>query len=89
MTASLTLKELTDACTVYTPNELTIKTKLKERYGKRIFILTKNTCLTIVCFIDTVYDINLKAWYEKKSCNKQKERLKIIESAAAIIREDI
>jgi len=84
-----TLKELVDACTVYTPNELTIKTKLKEKYGKRIFISTKSSSLTIVCFIDTVYDVNLRVWYKNKNCNEQEERLKIIESAAAIIREDI
>lgn len=84
-----TLKELADACTEYIPNELTIKTKLKERYEERILISIKSASLTIVCFIDMIYDVNLRAWYEKKIRNEQAERLKIIKSVAAIIREDI
>lgn len=81
------MAELKDVCKDFTPDKK-IKSKLIEIYGKKIVITTKNRSLTIICFTDVQHDLLNKAWYEKKS-NEKEEHLRILERAAAIIREDI
>ena len=73
---------------IFIPDDKTIK-KLSQRYGKRIIITTKSKSSSIICFTDAHHDILSKAWYENKKANEKYERLRILEAAAAIIREDI
>lgn len=85
-----TLAELKDVCKNFIPDEKTIKSKLIERYGEKIVITIKNISLTSICFIHVQHDFLNKA----KKSNEKKERLRILETAAAIIiyniiREDI
>lgn len=43
---------------------------------------------TIISFRDAHAHILSKVWYDNKSSNLQAERLRIVEAAASIIRED-
>ncbi|CAH1108371.1 unnamed protein product [Psylliodes chrysocephalus] len=83
-----TLNELGNVCKTRTIDNRTLKVLLKLRYGYKIIIYKKSGTSTFICLVDNHHDILNQAWYEKKKLNK-KERLKIFEAAAAIIREDI
>jgi len=84
-----TLAELRDLLGEDAPADVTIQTKLIEKYGKSIIITVKPNKMTIICFRDTQTAILTNAWYENKKLKPAKERLRIVETAAAIIREDI
>ncbi|KAJ8872407.1 hypothetical protein PR048_026011 [Dryococelus australis] len=60
--------------------------KLIEKYGESV--TAKDGRKVTICFIDTGINI-LNAWYENKKKNASEERLRIVETAAAIIRQDI
>ncbi|KAE9522981.1 hypothetical protein AGLY_016612 [Aphis glycines] len=85
-----TLTELVNAITSdFFPDAKTIIYKLTARYGKDIIITTKHAKLTIICFLDTQKKILCESWYENKKSNVSEERLRVVEAAAAIIKEDI
>ncbi|KAL4105063.1 hypothetical protein QTP88_020338 [Uroleucon formosanum] len=85
-----TLTELVNAITSdFIPDAKTIIYKLTARYGKDIIITTKHAKLTIICFLDTQKKMLCQSWYENKKSNVSEERLRVVEAAAAIIREDI
>lgn len=69
------------------PHWKTVKFRLLERYGSDIFITSNKS--HVVCFKNTGFKIITDAWYEQRlSCEKD-ERRRIVETAAAIIVEDI
>lgn len=84
-----TLAELKDMMKDYVPDDKTIITKLIARYGNNIVITTKSKSLTIICFRGTASNILTNSWYEEKKQNHCDERLRIVEAAASIIKEDI
>lgn len=85
-----TLSELKEVVTTdFIPDPKTIISKLIEHYGKKIIITPKQGQLTIICFIESQFTSLSKTWYEKKKSNPSEERLRIVEAAAQIIREDI
>ncbi|XP_014616400.1 PREDICTED: uncharacterized protein LOC106793738 [Polistes canadensis] len=85
--SQFTLKELKDVLTGYVPDDKTIISRLQQKYLTNIIITKKVGAFTIISFRDA--HILSKAWYENKNLNPQEERLRIVEAAAAIIREDI
>ncbi|GFW15272.1 SWIM-type domain-containing protein [Trichonephila clavipes] len=87
--SQFTLKELRDVLTGYIPNDKTIITRLQQKYLTDIIITTKVKSFTIILFRDTQANILSKAWYDNKKRDPEEERLRIVEAAAAIIREDI
>lgn len=52
-----TLQELKKVLIDYVPDDKTIISKLIERYGKNIVIITKSAAMTIICFRDTQTNI--------------------------------
>ena len=84
-----TLNELKDVSKITSLDNRTIKVRLKLKYGDKIIITEKSGALTFICLIDNHHDILNQAWYEKKKINNEEERLRVIEAAASIIREDI
>ncbi|KAE9523143.1 hypothetical protein AGLY_016457 [Aphis glycines] len=44
---------------------------------------------SVVCFKNTGFKVLTNAWYDSKKANEEEERLRIVEAAATIIREDI
>lgn len=87
--SQFTLKELKDVLTEYVPDDKTIITKLQQKYLTDVIITKKIGAFTIIYFRDAQVNVLSKAWYENKKSTPAKERLRIVESAAAIIREDI
>ena len=84
-----TLNELSNVCKTATLDYRTIKIRLKLKYGDKLIITEKLGSSTFICLKDSQHDILNKAWYEKKNANKKEKRFRILEAAAAIIREDI
>lgn len=82
-----TLEELKEIPKDYVPANPTIISKLIER--NNVVITTKSKSMTIICFRDTQTNILCKSWYENRKQNPKEERLRIVEAAASIIREDI
>lgn len=62
---------------------------MKVKYGNKIIISEKSGTSTFICFVDNHHEILNQGWYEKRKFNEKEERLRILEAAAAIIREDI
>lgn len=87
--SQFTLKELKDVLTGYVPDDKTIITRLQQKYLTDIVITKKVGAFTIISFRDAQANILSKAWYESKKIDPEAERLRIVEAAAAIIREDI
>ena len=84
-----TLAELKSIGKNSTIDKRTIKKQLMLRYGDNVIITEKAGSSSFVCFIDSHHDILNKAWYEKRKADEKEERFRILEAAAAIIREDI
>lgn len=84
-----TINELKEICKRDPPDDKTIKIKLKEKYGPRIIITDKRGSSAIICFNDKQHEILTKSWYSNRKQNESEERLRILKTAAAIIREDI
>ncbi|GFY39353.1 SWIM-type domain-containing protein [Trichonephila inaurata madagascariensis] len=87
--SQFTLKELRNVLTGYVSDDKTIITRLQQKYLTDVIITTKVKDLTIIFFRDTQVNILSKDWYDNKKGDSEKERLRIVEAAAAIIREDI
>jgi hypothetical protein len=83
------MKELLDQVTGYVPDERTVKENLKKRYGEEVIITSHRPKGTTVCFRDTGYKLLTNSWYNDRKVDKQQERLRIVQAAADIIREDI
>lgn len=87
--SQFTLKELKDVLTGYVPDDKTIITLLQQKYLTDIIVTKKVGAFTIISFRDAHTNILSKAWYDGKKLDTEAERLRIVEAAAAIIREDI
>lgn len=59
------------------------------KYGDNIIITTSRGKKAVVCFKNTGFKVLTNAWYNSKKANEEEERLRIVEAAATIIREDI
>lgn len=66
-----------------------LKCKLREYYGDAITITEIPGKPGVVCFGGLTNEILTAKWYEDKRQNMHEERNRIIETAAAIIRQDI
>ncbi|CAH2090972.1 unnamed protein product [Euphydryas editha] len=84
-----TLNELQEVCKTTTLDNRTIKLRLKVKYGDKLIITEKSGASTFICLVDNYHHILNQAWYENKKMNKTEERLRVLDAAAAIIREDI
>lgn len=60
------LSDLINRLKDYVPSELTVKRKLKEKYGDEIIIVTNTKKVTAICFRNTGYTILSNHWYEQK-----------------------
>lgn len=87
--SQFTLKELKDVLTGYVPDDKTIISRVQQKYLTNIVITKKVGAFTIISFRDAQGNILSRAWYESKKIDPEAERLRIVEAAAAIIREDI
>ena len=70
-------------------SEKTLKKKLEEHFGDNVIIASRRGKTPVVCFKDTGFKILNKAWYEQRLLSPAEERLPILKTAAATIREDI
>lgn len=84
-----TMTDLINSVTGYVPTERTIKKRLIENYGDDILISVQKKKVTTICFRDTGYKILTNAWYNARNTDDQEERLRIVRTAAEIVREDI
>lgn len=73
----------------YRPDIKTVKDRLLKKYGSDILISTSANKKPVVCFKNTGYQILTDSWYQHKSLSEKEERRRIVETAAAIIVEDI
>lgn len=73
----------------YRPSAIVLKKKLKEKYGEDIIIADTKSKATVVCFRGTGNKILNEAWYSRKEQDEKLERLRIVKTAAAIVREDL
>lgn len=69
----------------------TIKAKLHETYGDRVLFKpgTNRFNIPVICFRDIGYKLLNDAWYHTREKNNADERMRIVRSAADIIRQDI
>ncbi|XP_029341748.1 uncharacterized protein LOC100571724 isoform X2 [Acyrthosiphon pisum] len=72
-----------------TCDEKTLKNKLINKYGDDIIITKSHGRKSVVSFKNTGFKVLTNAWYDSKKENEEEERLRIVEAAATIIREDI
>ena len=66
-----------------------LKTKLQEKYGSDIIITTLHKKTPIVCFRKSGDKLLCNSWYNERLHSEEEERLRIVRTAAAIIKEDI
>lgn len=66
-----------------------LKTKLQEKYGNDVIITTLQRKTPIVCFRKSGDKLLCNSWYNEKLHSEKEERLRIVRTAAAIIKEDI
>lgn len=66
-----------------------MKTRLKQKYGDRIIITQNQKNAPVVCFREMGMKILINSWYTMKKNDEREERLRIVETAAAIIKEEI
>lgn len=72
----------------YIPERKTVIQHLLERYGEDV-IISKIKQSTIVCFKNTGHKILTDAWYNEKRSSEREERLRLVETAADVILEEI
>lgn len=84
-----TLPEILKDFKGYIPTFKTLKARLIKKYGDEIIVTDEKNQNQVICFRNTGYKILTNSWYDSKKSNPQEERLRVIEAAAAIIREDI
>ncbi|KMQ90383.1 hypothetical protein RF55_9871 [Lasius niger] len=65
-----------------------LKIKLMEEYGDGVVFATMRNKPTIVCFRGFGLKL-INSWYTEKAKDKKAERMRIVETAGTIIREDI
>jgi hypothetical protein len=70
-------------------SDKTLKNKLEEHFRDAVIIASRRGKTPVVCFKDTGFKILNNAWYERRLLNPEEVRLRIVKTAAAIIREDI
>lgn len=83
------MDELMDQISGEKPEMKWAKTKMVEKYGERIIFSKIRTHKTVVCFRDVGEKILNDAWYESRSNNNVDECIRVVQTAAAIIRKDI
>lgn len=66
-----------------------LKSRLKQKYKKSVICTEITGKLTVFSFLGTAHDILSTQWYESREKNEVDERLRIFQTAAAIIKEDI
>ena len=66
-----------------------LKTKLQEKYGSDVIITHLQKKTPIVCFRKSGDKLLCNSWYNERLHSEEKERLRIVRTAAAIIKEDI
>ena len=66
-----------------------LKSKLIDYYGDNVTITEIPGKCSVVSFRDTFHKIIHDKWYTDKCTNMKQERKRIVETAAAIVREDI
>ena len=71
------------------PDIKTLKNKLLEHYGDKIIITANNNKVPTVCLKSVGHSILSDAWYENRKSDPKAEKLRVIEMAANIIREEI
>lgn len=82
-------EQLRSAVSGDVPSNDTIKRKLKDKYGKRIIIAVGVGWRdATICFNDVGFKI-LKSWYDDRKADESDERLRIVQAAAKIIRQDV
>lgn len=85
-----TLTEIFKNFQGYIPTYAALKTRLIRKYGEDIILTSGGgTKQGVICFRNTGYKIITDSWYQAKESNEKKERRRIVQAAAAIIREDI
>ena len=70
-------------------SEKTLRQKLEDYYGDDVIITSQHGKKAVACFRDTGYKILNSSWYTQKSLDPEEERLRVVRTAAAIIRKDI
>lgn len=89
-----TLKDLTTEMAKHTSDDssygeqYTLK-QLRALYGEKLIVTERPGRLTLLCFGEKAADIMCSSWYEQKRASEVGERQRIVETAAAIIRDDI
>lgn len=83
------LSELQDMMGENAYSDIWLKTKLQERYGDRIIISCHKNVGTCVSFRSFGNRILTHNWYNEKDSNEENERLRIVRTAAEIVRDDI
>jgi len=71
------------------PSLPTVEKKLKDEYGDDILLSATRAKKKVVCFRDAGNKILTNAWYTNRNTDPKEEKLRIINLAADIIREDI
>ena len=67
----------------------TLKAKLRDRYGDGLVITDLSGKPSVVCFLGTAKRVLTEMWYSERIKDPLAERQRIVETAAANIREDI
>ena len=68
--------------------EKTLKLKLMNAYGDGVMFAQMNKRPTVVCFRGSGLKL-INTWYSQREENEKDERLRIVKTAAVIVREDI
>lgn len=71
------------------PSEPTIKSRLISKYSDQVNFSSRMGGNTYICFSNHLYDIFTDAWYNTRSNNIEEEEIKLIDSAAELIRRKI
>ena len=83
------LDELREDYVGYMPSPQTIKRRLEEKFGENIVVVSMQNREPTVCLRKTGAKILSDHWYTGKLDNNFDERLRIVRTAARIIKEDI
>lgn len=73
----------------YKPDVKTVKARLKEKYGDDILLTSNKNKKPVVCFRNIGEKIITDTWYKQRCKSEREERLRIVQSAAKIICEDV
>lgn len=84
-----TMTELMSAVRGEVPSEKHIKRKLMEIYGDRIILTDSYKGESVICFLDTGRQKLAESWYEEKKQNEREEKIRIVKTAADLVREEI